>query len=192
MAKKEKEIWKHIAGLSLGCEVSSYGNVRVNYGDHMKEVPLHTSYKGDTIVYLEGKQLIVHRLVAEAFLPQIEAPAVVKHLDGDKSNNAVTNLKWSSYSDEARSHVHTGKLRGTRVLCKETGKVYATIQSAAFCTGLQICAVEYGLQNGCIMFGYTFLHVEDEQNIDDMILVTTQQIIELGKKLNSTDQIEEG
>lgn len=52
----------------------------------------------------------VHRLVAEAFIPNPERLRDVNHIDGDKSNNAVTNLEWVSHRSNMIHYVE--KLRG--------------------------------------------------------------------------------
>ena len=51
--------------------------------------------KGYRRVRLRGKTFKVHRLVAEAFLPNPDKLPYVIHLDGDKNNNNVSNLQWS-------------------------------------------------------------------------------------------------
>lgn len=182
----EQEIWKHINGLPLGCEVSNFGNVRINYGSHTEAVTVHNISSKDSMVYLYGKQFRVHRLVAEAFLPNDNPKDFVKHIDGNFTNNRADNLVWISHKDESSNSVQEGKLKGIRVYCKETGKIYSTIQTAAACTGLQLCAVDYGLKHGVKMYGYTFECVDDD-TVGTSVLLTKRKIIELGIKSDSPD-----
>lgn len=51
-----------------------------------------------------GKQItmLVHRAVAEAWLPNEDSRPCVNHIDGDKTNNARQNLEWVTYSQNAQ------------------------------------------------------------------------------------------
>ena len=50
----------------------------------------------------EKRKKIAHRLVAETYIPNPDNLPCVNHIDGDKSNNNVTNLEWcsSQYNSE--------------------------------------------------------------------------------------------
>lgn len=56
------------------------------------------------LLSLNGRQKLfyVHRLVAMAFLPNPQGLPCVRHIDGDLTNNDVTNLEWCSYSESAK------------------------------------------------------------------------------------------
>lgn len=52
----------------------------------------------------QKKNKYVHRLVAEAFIPNPNKLPQVDHIDGDKSNNHVSNLRWISNYDNVKAY----------------------------------------------------------------------------------------
>lgn len=53
--------------------------------------------QGYLVVNLQGEQKKIHRLVAEAFIPNPDNLPVVNHKDENKSNPSVDNLEWCTY-----------------------------------------------------------------------------------------------
>jgi len=54
------------------------------------------------------KRIAVHRLVMIAFEGFIEGKPVVNHIDGDKANNAHSNLEWTTYAENAQHTIDAG------------------------------------------------------------------------------------
>lgn len=76
----------------------------------------------------------VHKLVAEAFLPNELNLPTVNHKDGDKHNNNVDNLEWATYSDNNLHAINSGLRhpRGNAVVQKNlSGKVVSVYKSAS-------------------------------------------------------------
>lgn len=99
-----KEIWKPIAGYEGIYEISNLGRVKtlprtVNNGyvtRHLTEkIRLGSITKdGYRRVNILHKNVLVHRIVAETFLPNPDGLSDVNHKDENKQNNCVWNLEW--------------------------------------------------------------------------------------------------
>jgi hypothetical protein len=97
----EEEIWKTIEDFP-NYEVSNFGNIRNKSKLKMK---LHQNYAGYLKISLQNinKKSIscfTHRLVAKAFIPNLENKPTVNHIDRDKTNNNVYNLEWATMSEQ--------------------------------------------------------------------------------------------
>lgn len=109
------EIWLSPSGFDGRYEVSSMGRVRSllsargrpwSKGPVVLKARLHIG--GYSRVLLRRTDFYVHRLVAEAFIGPCPDGFQCAHLDGDPSNNAVTNLQWVSPLENQRHRVLHG------------------------------------------------------------------------------------
>jgi hypothetical protein len=57
--------------------------------------------------------LYVHRLVAQAFIPRPPHCNEVNHLDGDKRNNSLENLEWTTHSANLKHAYATGLFKNS-------------------------------------------------------------------------------
>lgn len=115
-----EEIWLPIKGFEGLYEVSSFGRVRsLNYhrtGQTRILVPAQKK-NGYLQVALwkngKGNYYLIHRLVAEAFIPNWFEDSQVNHIDEDKTNNHVDNLEWC----DAKYNVNYGTAIERMKLC---------------------------------------------------------------------------
>lgn len=119
-----EEIWKPILGWEGVYEISNLGSVRsldrVQYVWNRCGAASLRSLKGRVLkgndngsgywqvqLAMDGlrQPRLIHRLVAETFLPRQAGLDFVNHLDGDKKNNRADNLEWCTRSGNM-SHAH--------------------------------------------------------------------------------------
>lgn len=102
-----KEVWKQFEDTIYS--VSSTGAVR-------RELRVINQFPGGTGGYMmvniyhkgDNRLLAVHRIVAQTFLPNPELKRTVNHKNGNKLDNNVENLEWSTYSENLKHAVDTG------------------------------------------------------------------------------------
>ena len=100
----QNEIWKKIDGFE-NYSVSDHGNVRDDKRGRMKkQSKLESGYNitGLTKNNLQ-KMFYIHKLVGEAFLPNPDNKSTIDHIDNDKLNNKVANLRWASMVEQAQN-----------------------------------------------------------------------------------------
>ena len=101
------EEWKQIPNLPY--EISSLGKTRNLQGKVLKTYVQNSGYEQIKINY-QGLHIhkSIHRLVAEAFIPNPLNNPCVNHIDGNKLNNTVNNLEWCTNSENILHARKTG------------------------------------------------------------------------------------
>ena len=139
------EIWKDVVGFERAYQVSSLGRVKSKIRKSVVEEKMLNPYKnnkGYECVDLwdnNHKKKLVHRLVAEAFIPNPKHKKVVNHKDGNPLNNKVDNLEWCTHSENM---LHSFRVLGQRTVkgmvinnkpveCLDTGEIFASASEAA-------------------------------------------------------------
>lgn len=93
-----EEIWKDIKDYEGLYQVSSFGRVKSFYTNRILKGSKHPQgYLTVTLCKDSTKYTKkIHRLVAQAFIPNPEHKSEINHIDEDKTNNSVNNLEWST------------------------------------------------------------------------------------------------
>lgn len=160
------EIWKEVEGFP-NYKVSNLGRVKSKHKNYIKATRIKNSGYEMTDLYNNGKQktVMIHRLVAKNFIPNLEGKETVNHKDGNKLNNRVDNLEWMTFSEQNK-HFYASGLKSEKnikkavkamneanykkIRCINDGIIYISISEAARKTGVstsQICSYLKGKGN---------------------------------------------
>lgn len=114
----QQEIWKDIPGFP-GYQASNNGNIRSVTHFMNNRWETKTLKKGRIlrqekvkgywriVIRRNGKKenRLVSRLVAMAFIPNPENKPCIDHIDGDPSNNNISNLRWVTYKENSNNPI---------------------------------------------------------------------------------------
>lgn len=114
-----EEIWKDIEGYEGYYQVSNLGRVKslrrwsgTQYYNREKIIKPWLTIKGYYRVQLSRngvyKNFFLHRLVAEAFIPNPKNKPQVNHIDGNTKNYSISNLEWATARENVQHACDTG------------------------------------------------------------------------------------
>ena len=99
------EIWKDIKGYEGLYKVSNTGKVY----SYKRKKELRANGQGYPSVNLvngrSSKHKYIHRLVAEAFIPNPDNKSDVNHINGVTNDNRVTNLEWTTRMENIQKYL---------------------------------------------------------------------------------------
>lgn len=128
----DEELWKEWPR-DPRIMVSNKGNV-ISHKRGGSGYPLKVCHTNDgyQMVNASRPPQYVHRLVAETWMPNPNHYREVNHINGDKSDNRVENLEWTTRSENLRHAYRTGlHSKATPVRIVETGEVYESQSECA-------------------------------------------------------------
>lgn len=95
----------------------------------------------------------IHRLVAEAYIPNPENLPDIDHIDGNKDHNYINNLQWMTHQN------NVSKAKGDLVKCIETGETFNSQRAAAkFCNGNHH-GISRSIETGKPYHGFHFIKI---------------------------------
>lgn len=169
-----KEIWKDIENYEGYYQISNLGRVRsldrivkrsngrvenrkgklmsTRVSNSNKAKNKNASDRENITLNKDGqiKHHLIHRLVAQAFIPNPENKKTVNHIDGNSLNNIVTNLEWATHSENVQHaydnglypnviramiaiNIETGEFIRTRTLTEMSKTINAKTSSVRVC-----------------------------------------------------------
>ena len=106
------ETWRVIKGYEGLYEISSFGRLKGIKHNIIRKLRMTPDGYSKTKLSKNGKQktYTIHRLVADAFIPNIENKPQVNHINGKRGDNYIKNLEWVTALENMQ---HIKKLKGS-------------------------------------------------------------------------------
>lgn len=154
------EVWKTVTGFERADEfqhfqISNFGRVKNTKTGKIKKNQMTPDGYHQIKLTSKGKSYTyrVHRLVALAFIDNSENKREVNHIDGNKTNNNVDNLEWTTRSENMihmhskNPNAHKGsnnpKAKRCTIVIDETKETTETIQDM-----IDLMSEKYGIKKG--------------------------------------------
>lgn len=126
-----EEIWKDIKDYEGIYQISNLGIIKSlekkrnnKYGSYiqkekiLKDAINNKGYKYIRLTCRKKKKFYIHRLVAEAFIPNLENKPYINHIDCNPLNNRADNLEWCTPQENTNHMINLKRNIRTNIWCK--------------------------------------------------------------------------
>jgi len=158
----DNEIWVPVRDYESKYEISNFGrvksiggySVRRGNGSYILEEKILSPWvnkAGYSSVKLNQDLKIsrrVHRIIAEAFIPNPENKPFVDHIDGNPSNNSISNLRWCTQKENMNNPISVKRCSMSRM-----GKLPSNMRA------VEKCSID-----GCVISEYPSIEEAARQN----------------------------
>lgn len=170
-----EEIWKDVEGYEGTYEISNLGNIRsLFYRNQLaknKKIRYLKPYlnKGYFMITLvkDNKRLLtsIHRLIAQAFIPNLKNRPCINHINGIKTDNRIENLEWVTHKANMKHAVYVlgkcNRFKTRKIICNDN-MIFNSITEASKKLGIRYGSLYRVLdKKRNSVHGYTFKYFDN-------------------------------
>ena len=120
-----QEIWKQTKYDNI--EASTLGNIRfIDTKEPLKIYGLDAE-NNYLAIWVDNKSKRIHRIIAETFIPNPDNKPCVDHINGNKHDNNVRNLRWATYTENNNNPITKAKTKATRSTIEYKEKMHKAL-----------------------------------------------------------------
>lgn len=138
-------------------------------------------WSGDYLCITHNSRAVkLHKVVADVYLPEVYGKNYVTHLDGDRSNNCVSNLRRTSMEDITEQILRRDAYRADIIECMEDSLTFLGKKAASLYYGIPEAAITSSIKCKDMCLGKHFVVAENADRYDALYM-STKRFVELSK-----------
>lgn len=161
----EGEEWRGVSYLPRDIEVSSMGRIRRYITQSDVKIMRPTINNGYAHFSVMGNSYILHRVIADVFIPNPEKLPFVKHKNGIQDDNRVENLEWSNPQANLTKGYSQKTDSRKKLYCEDLDQVFGSLRSAAYILDIPQDVLSEGIKENKPVIGHIFRYLSSDDPI---------------------------